>query len=297
VPDGAEAPLRARTASATLLLLTAAVRVAAPACDTWRMSAAVEMPIAPNAMRRLRRANIGAGLFHLVQMILILVLATDFSLPVTASYLEGPPGSAMTDPVVLWDVRIAWGVALFFGLSALFHFLVATPWFFPRYEAGLRAGRNYFRWVEYSVSSSVMIVLIAQILGVMDVAALIALFGVNASMILFGWLQEKYEQPGGGMLPFTFGCIAGIVPWIIFLILSLNIGSTSDNEVPGFVYGILVSLFLLFNCFAIVQFLQYRQIGKWSNYLRGEWAYIILSLVAKSVLAWQIFSGTLIPPQ
>ncbi len=242
--DGAEAPLRARTASATLLLLTAAVRVAAPACDTWRMSAAIEMPIAPNAMRRLRRANIGAGLFHLVQMILILVLATDFSLPVTASYLEGPPGSAMTDPVVLWDVRIAWGVALFFGLSALFHFLVATPWFFPRYEAGLRAGRNYFRWVEYSVSSSVMIVLIAQILGVMDVAALIALFGVNASMILFGWLQEKYEQPGGGMVPFTFGCIAGIVPWIIFLILSLNIGSTSDNEVPGFVYGILVSLFL-----------------------------------------------------
>jgi hypothetical protein len=46
-----------------------------------------------------------------------------------------------------------------------------------------------------------------------------------------------------------------------------------------------------------VQLLQYRQVGKWSNYLRGEWAYIILSLVAKSALAWQIFSGTLIPPQ
>ena len=268
------------------------------ACDTWRMSSAAETPIAPNAMRRLRRANVGAGLFHLAQMVLILVLANDFTLPVTASYLEGPPGSAMTGPVVLWDVRIAWGVALFFGLSALFHFLVATPWFFARYEAGLRAKRNYFRWVEYSVSASVMIVLIAQILGITDMAALIALFGVNASMILFGWLQEKYEQPGsGGMLPFIFGCLAGIVPWLVFLILILHPGSTSTNEVPGFVYGILISLFVLFNCFAVVQFLQYRKIGKWSNYLRGEWAYIILSLVAKSALAWQIFSGTLIPPQ
>jgi hypothetical protein len=143
-----------------------------------------------------------------------------------------------------------------------------------------------------------MIVLIAQILGVMDFAALIALFGVNTSMILFGWLQEKYEQPGsGGMLPFIFGCIAGIVPWLVFLVLILNPGSTSTNEVPVFVYGILVSLFVLFNCFAIVQLLQYRQVGKWSSYLRGEWAYIILSLVAKSALAWQIFSGTLIPPQ
>ncbi len=259
---------------------------------------ASEASIPSTTMSRLRRANIGAGVFHLAQMILILVLANDFTLPVTASYLEGPPGSAMTDPVVLWDVRIAWGVALFFGLSALFHFLVATPWFFPRYEAGLRAQRNYFRWVEYSISSSVMIVLIAQILGVMDVAALIALFGVNTSMILFGWLQEKYEQPGsGGMLPFIFGCIAGIVPWLVFLVLILNPGSTSTNEVPVFVYGILVSLFVLFNCFAVVQLLQYRQVGKWSSYLRGEWAYIILSLVAKSALAWQIFSGTLIPPQ
>jgi hypothetical protein len=44
-----------------------------------------------------------------------------------------------------------------------------------------------------------------------------------------------------------------------------------------------------------VQYWQYKQKGKWSDYLYGERAYIILSLVAKSALAWQIFSGTLIP--
>jgi hypothetical protein len=247
-------------------------------------------------MRNLRGWNLVAGSAHLVQMVLILVLANGFSLPVTAAYLAGPPGTPNADPVVLFDVRVAWGVALFFGLSALFHFIVASPMFYGRYVAGLVAQHNYFRWVEYSISSSVMIVLIAQIVGITDVAALIAIFGVNASMILFGWLQEKYERPGGGgWLPFVFGCFAGIVPWLIVVIFVIAPGAASGVETPGFVYGIIVSLFLFFNVFALVQFLQYKQVGKWSDYLRGEKAYIVLSLVAKSALAWQIFSGTLVP--
>ncbi len=245
----------------------------------------------------LRKLNIVAGFAHLTQLILILVLATDFSLPVTAAYVEGPPGTPASAPVTLFNTPIALGVALFFGLSAIFHFVVASPWFFPRYAAGLAARHNYFRWVEYSLSSSVMIVLIAQIVGISDVAALIGIFAVNASMILFGWLQEKYETPGsGGWLPFIFGCMAGVVPWIIIVLWVIAPGSTSANEVPGFVFGIIISLFVFFNVFALVQFLQYKPVGKWSNYLRGERAYIILSLVAKSLLAWQVFAGTLVPP-
>jgi hypothetical protein len=242
----------------------------------------------------LRRWNIVAGFAHLTQMFLILFLANDFTLPVTATYMDGPPGTPPLAQVTLFDSPIAWGVALFFALSALFHFLVASPLFFTRYIAGLNLNHNYFRWVEYSLSSSIMIVLIAQITGISDFAALIAIFGVNASMILFGWLQEKYETPGsGGMLPFIFGCIAGIVPWIVIVIFVLAPGSTSTNEVPGFVYGIIISLFIFFNSFAIVQYLQYKKIGKFANYRYGERTYIILSLVAKSLLAWQVFAGTL----
>lgn len=248
-------------------------------------------------MSGLRRLNIIAGFAHLIQMVLILILASDFTLPITATYMDGPPGTPPSAPVVLMDSRIAWGVALFFGLSALFHFIVASPWFFPRYERGLALHHNYFRWVEYSLSSSVMIVLIAQICGISDVAALAAIFGVNASMILFGWVQEKYEKPGsGGMLPFIFGCMTGIVPWIIIVFFVIAPGSNRTMPVPGFVYGIIISLFIFFNIFALVQWLQYKQIGRWADYLRGERAYVILSLVAKSALAWQIFAGTLVPP-
>jgi hypothetical protein len=245
--------------------------------------------------QKIRRYNLIAGLFHLAQMVVVLILANDFSLPIVARYMAGPPGSVFAEPVTLLNTPVGLAVAIFLGLSAFFHFLVISPKFFARYSAGLAAHRNYFRWVEYSISSSVMIVLIAQICGISDVAAIVSIFGVNASMILFGWLQEKYEEPGnGGWLPFIFGCIAGIVPWLALVFYIFAIGGPGDTKAPAFVYGIVISLFVLFNTFAVVQYLQYKKVGKWSEYLRGEKTYITLSLVAKSALAWQIFASTLI---
>lgn len=168
--------------------------------------------------------------------------------------------------------------------------------FFGRYGNGLRQNRNYFRWVEYSLSSSVMIWLIAQLTGVSDFGALVGIFAVNASMIFFGALQEKYEQPGNGQgLPFIFGSMTGLVPWVIIIMYTIQPGSATDAEVPGFVYGIIVALFIFFNTFAFNQAFQYKQLGPWRNYLFGEATYITLSLVAKTVLAWQVFSGAVIP--
>jgi hypothetical protein len=229
-------------------------------------------------------------------MAAVLAISTDFSLPVTATYMAGPPGTIYSEPIIVFETPLALMVALFLGLSAVAHFIVASPQFYGRYGKGLEEKRNYFRWVEYSISSSVMIVLIAQITGIADITALVAIFGVNASMILFGWLQEKYEQPGnGGWVPFIFGCITGMVPWLAVAIYVISPGNPSTESAPAFVYGIIVTIFLLFNSFAWVQYKQYKAQGKWSNYLHGERIYIVLSLVAKSLLAWQIFANTLIP--
>ncbi len=245
-------------------------------------------------IKPLRKWNIAAGFLHLASLIAVLLLANNFSLPVTATYMSGPPGSTFTDPILLFSNNISYTIALFLGLSAFFHFFVSSKQIFPKYAKGLKENKNIFRWVEYSLSSSVMIFVIAQLNGISDYAALLAIFGVNVSMILFGWLQEQYAKPGDGQwLPFIFGCIAGIIPWIIVAIQLFSPGGPAGTSAPGFVYGIVISLFLFFNCFAWVQYKQYQAKGKWANYLRGEKAYIVLSLVAKTLLAWQIFAGTL----
>ncbi|MEN9324429.1 MAG: hypothetical protein RL414_183 [Actinomycetota bacterium] len=243
----------------------------------------------------LREWNLIAGFLHLAQMFAVLSLANGFTLPVVARYMSGPPGSTFTDPVALFDVPVGTCVALFLGLSAFFHFYISTGKNFLRYSRGIQNHHNHFRWVEYSLSSSVMIVLIAMVCGISDVAAIVAIFGVNLSMIQFGWLQEKYETPGnGGLLPFIFGCIAGVIPWIAILFYLFAVGGPGDTKAPGFVYGIVISLFLFFNSFALVQLFQYKKVGRWSDYIVGERTYITLSLVAKSALAWQIFAGTLV---
>jgi len=249
-------------------------------------------PVDPGRLAGLRRYNIVVGLILIAQAVAVVALANDFTLPVTAAYVEGPPGTAPSAPVTLLNTPIGLAVAGFLALSGLALLIVATVWS-RGYAADLAQQRNRARWVEYALTSSMMIVLIAQITGLTDVGALAAIFAVNAAMILFGWLQEVYEQPGGGFLPFIFGSMTGIVPWLIIAFWVVSPGSVSGAEPPAFVYGIIVSLFLFFNVFALNQYLQYKQVGRWADYLVGERTYITLSLVAKSLLAWQVFAGTL----
>lgn len=252
-------------------------------------------------IKRLRTYNVVAGIAHLGQAIALLViiaaLEAQAEFAVTVDYMTNAPGVASPpERVQLFTVNMGYGVVGFLLLSALFHFLVASPMFFARYSAGLKAHRNYFRWAEYSLSASIMIFLIAQLTGITDFTALISIFAVNAAMIMFGALQEKYERPGTKkLLPFVFGSIVGIVPWIGVFLMVMQPKAESAAEVPGFVIGIMVSIFIAFNTFAINQWLQYRQVGKWRSYLQGERSYITLSLVAKTGLAWQVFSGVLAP--
>jgi hypothetical protein len=245
-------------------------------------------------LQGLRRWNVGVGIVHLVQAVAIVALSNDFAIPVDVPVQEGPPGTPLTGAVELFDLRYSYAIAAFLLLAAADHLLMATPRIVDWYEANLRRGINYARWIEYSLSASLMIVLIAMLPGITNGYALIGLFGVNVAMILFGLLMERTNGPEGPVdwWPFVFGCVAGAVPWIA-ITAALIVAEVEGGRVPGFVYGIFVSLFVLFNCFALNQWLQYRRRGRFADYLYGERVYLILSLVAKSALAWQVFAGTL----
>ena len=244
-------------------------------------------PSVEKQIKGLRVWNILVGLILAAQAVLIGVLTNSFSLPVTATFINGPPGTA-PELHHLFDIGTGWGVMAFLAISAIALLVIASPPAFRWYSANLLRNRNYGRWIEYFFSSSIMIVLIAQITGISDIAALLAIAGINASMILFGLLQEKYEKPGKpGWLPFWFGSFAGIIPWLAIVIYVWAPGLKASP--PGFVYGIIASLFIFFNCFAVNMVLQYKKVGPWRDYLFGEKVYIILSLAAKALLAWQVF--------
>ena len=274
------------------------------------MSMSAAVPIVPTA--RSIPFDRSAGLFrwnailaalHLVQGLAILAISFAKSpvvtSPVVSTYLRFDEATRhlVTAQRSIWDLPIGPAVALFFLMSSVAHFTMAFParrW----YEAHLARGQNPIRWIEYSLSSSVMIVVIAALAGVQEVGTLIAIFGVNAAMILFGWsmeiANEGRERPQ--WLHYIFGCIAGAVPWVvIFVTILVSATAPGSAPIPGFVIAIFVTLLVFFNVFAINMVLQYGKIGRWRDYLYGERAYMLFSLIAKSLLAWQVFFGTLRP--
>ncbi len=251
----------------------------------------------------LKRFNLVMGLLHLVQGSLMLIFALsidqikNFKTPVWSYFLEFNTEimRLVTRPEQIGEVPFGIFVSFFLLLSALAHFIIVMPKTNEIYNRDLKQGINIFRWYEYSLSSSLMIILIAMLFGVYDIGALITIFILNASMNWFGLLMEKVNQYTDKVSwsPFVFGSIAGIGPWVVIIMHAF--GNADPAEVPWFVYAIIGSYFVFFNLFPINMILQYKKVGRWADYLYGERGYIILSLVAKSVLAWLVFSGVMQP--
>ncbi len=260
---------------------------------------------------KLIKFNKTMGLVHLIQGVLMMLFAflvyptlnesqSTFTIPVIGNYLEFVVGEGLvlTNTDTLFELPFLPMTASFLLLSAIFHFLIAFP-FKKKYRAGLRVGINQFRWYEYALSSSLMIVLISALFGVRDVAvfALIALS--NAAMNLFGLDMELLNQGETKVgkkvnwLPFIFGTIIGLAPW---LAIAFYIGVNPNlDAVPVFVWFILGTYFVAFNTFPINMLLQYLGVGKFKDYLHGERGYIVLSLVAKTLLTWLVLFGAFQP--
>jgi len=114
------------------------------------------------------------------------------------------------------------------------------------------------------------------------------LFGLDMELINAG--TEKKKVNWG---PFIWGSLAGLAPWIaIFLYM---FGTGNFDMVPWFVWAIVGTYFVAFNTFPINMILQYKRVGKWKDYLYGERTYIVLSLAAKSILAWLVLFGAMQP--
>jgi hypothetical protein len=258
-----------------------------------RMTGAMELKLA-----KLRRFNLYMGIMHFIQGIFMWVVSNDTTYPIYTNFLSFDPTtfSLNPEPKLLYELRFGPAVAMFLLISAFAHFYLSTVGY-PDYVTNLKKGMNPVRFYEYALSSSLMIVLIGMLSGIWDLGAIILIFGINATMNLFGIMMEYHNQHTRktDWTAFIYGCIAGILPWIVIFIYFVGAVNSGDAEPPDFVYAIIPTLFVFFNIFAINMVLQYKKVGRWADYLFGERVYIILSLSAKTVLAWIIFAGTLAP--
>jgi len=246
--------------------------------------------------KQLQTLNRLAGLTHLVQGIaLFLILNDETTIPVITRFFTETPDGVSPVTETLFEFPIALIGPIFLLLSAVAHLLISSPFYVLRYEQNIAKGINPVRWWEYAFSSSLMLVVLLMLGGLIELSTVVFIFTLNFIMNLMGLMMEKYNQLTEEIswLPFNIGVLAGIVPWIMgglyFWVSTNNIA----DSIPVYAqFGFLLT-FLFFNTFAINMWLQYKKIGKWKNYVYGEKAYIVLSLVSKSALGWIVVLGTL----
>ncbi len=258
----------------------------------------MRLPDSPKTYNNLRVFNLVMSLLHFIQAIAMVIISNNTTAKLTTEFLKFTPDNmaVLQEKNEIFSLPLGISVAGFLFLSAFAHLLIATV-FYPKYVENLKRGVNFARWIEYALSSSWMIVIIGILVGMYDAPSLVLLFFLNMMMILFGYMMELHNLTTNKVnwTAYLFGCLAGLVPWVVmgWYFYGAVENTNELRTVPNFVYGIFFSLLFFFNIFAVNMLLQYRKVGPWKNYLFGEGIYIVLSLLAKSLLAWQVWSGTL----
>ena len=247
--------------------------------------------------RKLQKFNAIMGLVHLTQAtIMLFILNYSLKIPILTRFFDKTPnGSYAISTNILVNVPIVVVAPVFLLISALFHFIISSPFYVRRYESNIKKGYNPMRWIEYSISSSVMLTVLLMMGGINELSSVIFVFTLNFLMNMWGLEMERYNQltEKTKWFPYYMGVIAGIVPWIIGgLYFWVSTNNVADS-IPWYAKAGFLVTFLFFNSFAINMVLQYLRVGPWKKYVYGERAYIWLSLIAKSALAWILVLGTL----
>ena len=198
--------------------------------------------------------------------------------------------SAMIGPAIGGVIIATLGEAAPFLLSSITNLAliagVASMRGVPRIAARAAAS------IRAELTDGLRYILATPVLaGVLKLEIVYALFQMNPVMVTIigrDVLGVGPEGLGALLAADGIGALVGIAPWI-----AIVVNTFGADEVPGFVYGILVAQAVFFFSFGVNQWLQYRGVGRWSDYAFGEKAYLVLSLGAKSVLAWQIYGGSL----
>lgn len=175
------------------------------------------------------------------------------------------------------------------------------------------------RFVEYSISASLMMVCIAIISGISDIYAVVGIFFLTSVTMGFGLISEYllsiYTDSKDINLKkdiWRLAVCSHLTGWVsmlaaygqVFAIFATSL-DRSNEPAPWFVYVIVIGLFLLFNIFGFIQLWQMcfklkccscgtkkKDDDKIFNIRIESW-YVLNSLVSKTLLGWLIYFNLL----
>lgn len=227
------------------------------------------------------RMHVAAAVLHLTVYIgLALAYRWMKALRVFSAVLTMPTFDVATLSVVprqVGTLNVTSFVSVFPLLTALCHILVATA---PATVDGwLNGGFQMLRWLEYAVTSSVMLVGITCVVGVGDITVLAVLAAANAASMLAGLVSERVESARARWFAYVVSWILHAAAWLPAVAV---FASAPIADLPDFVIAIFVTLVACFASFPLV--FTVHLITRRARPVAVERAYIVLSFVAKTIL-------------
>jgi Heliorhodopsin len=189
----------------------------------------------------------------------------------------------------------------FFIITGTFHLyyylgnneVKGTPTFESGYSYVIQNRNNYFRWIEYAITSTLMLYIIALVSNVKDTNVYLMLYATNLVMVGMGQQIEVAVRDGTDwVLPMIGGFILLFSEFSIIIRTFWNRNSEVKNyadhstnpqkpSLPPWIKTMIILLFLFFSSFGFLSLF-----GSYSN-ISYEWiemGYIILSLLSKTTL-------------
>ena len=169
----------------------------------------------------------------------------------------------------------------------------------PLAEAGLRSRVNPFRWLDYSISASIMLAVVAGLNGQSDVGNTLVpsalLFILLDSTIRLeqrfnGTVQPTTSPINGPQSAFLILFLAYIITWYPSVSSFLSAWEGSSQDPPDVIYTILVAILVLYTVFAGLFF--FCTVLRWGPATASEEGFLILSLLSKTCLHWLLYTGT-----
>jgi hypothetical protein len=215
--------------------------------------------------------------------------------------------TTVTTPVscdndICYGIDLGWLIISFHILSFTFQLAAeVSNWIGPilgyKYDTMIENNKNPLRFIEYSFSASIMLIAIAILNGVTDINLITSIAILTAACQLCGLAVEFVDDSRMKWLLHFIGWLQFAWAYgIIFHAFFRSIKSSNDNNVPGppnFVYVIVILLFLLYSSFGFVQLIELILGDNFNKYTK-EKSYVVLSLTAKLLLGWMIFSNVLV---
>jgi len=248
--------------------------------------------------------NLVAALFQIVQAVFLFGFAymNELTVRLYTNYPTADTGAeeesrnyAVPESSELVSYQLTWYAGFFILIAGVQHLYCVIPSTRQRYEYGLERHQAPSRWIEYSFSCALMKTHIAQVAGITDVHLVVLIFFISHVSMYFPFLHEKinakaradgYKQ---NWMPFWMGVVPHLASWTIiffYFFTGLNRG-----ESPRFVTTIVLSLFLLECFFPLIFVLQWKKVGRFQDFLVGEFAFITMSFTTKTFLAWVTLAG------